>query len=217
MKKSRQLFAGIMLLGIASSVHAVTISDPGFESYNVASGGFTKAAGPWGFSNDAGVVEPFSPNSSNGVLDTWSATFAAFEGEQYASTYAGLDTITQSVNVTAGGTYIFKIYAAAPDGTVLIPPNVDPSTLTTGLFSFTLDSSSLGSFSIDPGTDWTEYSFTTTIAAGVHAVGIVNTAAASYFINYDNFSLSQVPVPAAAWLFGSGLLGLIGVARRKKV
>jgi hypothetical protein len=24
-----------------------------------------------------------------------------------------------------------------------------------------------------------------------------------------------VPVPAAAWLFGSGLLGLIGVARRK--
>jgi len=26
-----------------------------------------------------------------------------------------------------------------------------------------------------------------------------------------------VPIPAAAWLFGSGLLGLIGVARRKKV
>ena len=26
---------------------------------------------------------------------------------------------------------------------------------------------------------------------------------------------SPVPVPAAAWLFGSGLLGLIGVARRK--
>jgi hypothetical protein len=24
-----------------------------------------------------------------------------------------------------------------------------------------------------------------------------------------------VPVPAAVWLFGSGLLGLIGVARRK--
>ena len=27
--------------------------------------------------------------------------------------------------------------------------------------------------------------------------------------------VSAVPVPAAAWLFGSGLLGLIGVARRK--
>lgn len=30
-------------------------------------------------------------------------------------------------------------------------------------------------------------------------------------------SVSAVPVPAAVWLFGSGLLGLVGVARRKKV
>jgi hypothetical protein len=36
---------------------------------------------------------------------------------------------------------------------------------------------------------------------------------------FDNVSVtadvSAVPVPAAAWLFGSGLLGLVGVARRK--
>ena len=31
-----------------------------------------------------------------------------------------------------------------------------------------------------------------------------------------NFNVNAVPVPAAVWLFGSGLLGLIGVARRKK-
>jgi len=29
-------------------------------------------------------------------------------------------------------------------------------------------------------------------------------------------ALEPVPVPAAAWLFGSGLIGLVGVARRKK-
>jgi len=28
--------------------------------------------------------------------------------------------------------------------------------------------------------------------------------------------VSTVPIPAAVWLFGSGLLGLVGVARRKK-
>ena len=34
----------------------------------------------------------------------------------------------------------------------------------------------------------------------------------------SNLALTQVvPIPAAVWLFGSGLLGLIGVARRKKV
>ena len=31
-----------------------------------------------------------------------------------------------------------------------------------------------------------------------------------------NISAAVVPVPAAVWLFGSGLLGLVGVARRKR-
>ncbi len=30
-------------------------------------------------------------------------------------------------------------------------------------------------------------------------------------------TVSAVPVPAAVWLFGSGLLGLVGIARRKKL
>ncbi|VAW52440.1 hypothetical protein MNBD_GAMMA05-752 [hydrothermal vent metagenome] len=44
----------------------------------------------------------------------------------------------------------------------------------------------------------------------------------SRILELDGFSEFQfdnttvVPIPAAAWLFGSGLLGLIGIARRKK-
>jgi len=36
------------------------------------------------------------------------------------------------------------------------------------------------------------------------------------FQPYFSGSISQVPVPAAAWLMGSGLLGLVGVARRRR-
>jgi len=32
----------------------------------------------------------------------------------------------------------------------------------------------------------------------------------------DNLEYTVVPVPAAIWLFGSGLIGLVGIARRKK-
>ena len=41
----------------------------------------------------------------------------------------------------------------------------------------------------------------------------------SFGANEYSFNLvaSAVPIPAAVWLFGSGLLGLVGMARRKKV
>jgi hypothetical protein len=37
------------------------------------------------------------------------------------------------------------------------------------------------------------------------------------YTSYDNaFYYNPVPIPAAVWLFGSGLIGLVGIARRKK-
>ena len=32
---------------------------------------------------------------------------------------------------------------------------------------------------------------------------------------FDNFKIQSVPIPSAIWLFGSGLLGLLGIARHK--
>ncbi|MDB4409326.1 VPLPA-CTERM sorting domain-containing protein [Gammaproteobacteria bacterium] len=36
------------------------------------------------------------------------------------------------------------------------------------------------------------------------------------FVSFDLIGISSVPLPSALWLFGSGLLGLIGISRRKK-
>lgn len=38
----------------------------------------------------------------------------------------------------------------------------------------------------------------------------------SFNFSVDNVTISSVPIPAAVWLLGSGLLGLIGVAQRKE-
>ena len=55
---------------------------------------------------------------------------------------------------------------------------------------------------------------------GVAATDICGTTIGYCFPQGDNDYLvwkgSVVPVPAAVWLFGSGLLGLVGIARRKK-
>jgi len=81
---------------------------------------------------------------------------------------------------------------------------------------------------INATADWQTFSGTFTLGAGVTAYtmqfaavcGAANTCTADYY--FDNISITadvvvpEVPVPAAVWLFGSGLLGLVGVARRKK-
>ena len=64
--------------------------------------------------------------------------------------------------------------------------------------------------------DWMTFTWTTTLDAGFLDVGLRNTLADTYSIAYDNFTITAVPVPAAVWLFGSGLIGLVGIARRKK-
>ena len=54
-----------------------------------------------------------------------------------------------------------------------------------------------------------------TLDAAFHVVGAGFTTV-PYTLHLEG-QVSSVPVPAAAWLFGSGMLGLIGISRRKKV
>jgi len=51
-------------------------------------------------------------------------------------------------------------------------------------------------------------------------VGYQDSSSKTYSLNawaVQSGDVSAVPVPAAVWLFGSGLIGLVGFARRKKV
>jgi hypothetical protein len=54
------------------------------------------------------------------------------------------------------------------------------------------------------------------LSFGFGAVSTENNGSGIFYDNLVFAEVAPVPVPAAVWLFGSGLLGLVGVARRRK-
>jgi hypothetical protein len=51
---------------------------------------------------------------------------------------------------------------------------------------------------------------------GMHVTGLDQAAMGVPSTSYVNNRPAHVPVPAAVWLLGSGLIGMVGVARRKQ-
>lgn len=58
----------------------------------------------------------------------------------------------------------------------------------------------------------------TSLLSGINALTPFVTGVGGSLYDLTNAQVTNtvVPIPAAAWLFGSGLLGLVGIARRKK-
>lgn len=75
----------------------------------------------------------------------------------------------------------------------------------------------------DIATDWATYSTSFLVDAGMIGeelqIGFSNQTTEQWGATgmvYDNLSVTSVPVPAAAWLMGSALLGLAGMKRARK-
>jgi hypothetical protein len=83
----------------------------------------------------------------------------------------------------------------------------DPDTIVAGNSVFTLQI-----------TNPTTAAFLSGITSGANSVNGNAIGADDLLLAADgNLALQTVPVPPAVWLFGSGLLGMIGIARRKAV
>ena len=63
---------------------------------------------------------------------------------------------------------------------------------------------------------FTSYAWDFNLASGFQFAGDKTDGYYAWAVHAGDVGASAVPVPAAAWLFGSGLLGLVGISRKRR-
>ena len=206
-KAMTSALAGAVLLCTGGAQAATLGTNGGFES-----GAFD---GSWIAFPNAGTTTIITPGSTG----TWAGEASAIDVPtgatmKFANVGAGFLTAGQAFTVDfdwkgtngIGGVIDIRVFSELSGGGV---SKTDILAGGTGA-GLTADWTNFGLVNLTAGPD---------VSGGVTVeFTAICGADAGCFSNLgiDNVTVSAVPVPAAVWLFGSGLLGLVGVARRKK-
>jgi len=141
----------------------------------------------------AQLLPPSVPGGQVSVIDVWSQSNNTTEGTHWTSSPANILTDDGAGNVTV---------------------DLSGLTLNTGGQNIFLDGSGVAQIicAIDCSNG---DSYTLDYSARIAQGDASNFGGLGYVLHFEG-TISAVPVAAAVWLFGSGLLGLAGVARRRK-
>ena len=192
MQKITQSLIYVALLVVSATSHAATLQSGDVLQFTANS----YVEGDWGgnqFIYDSasltaqdGLIIGAAQPSIPGIDQTWNAAIAGITGNHRTTT--GVTAINDSTLDFTGWTMTL---GGSEDYTFGAQQNIA---------DYTFDGTN---FILDYNWDWS-YN-------GTSPLGPVGVTA--YHLHLEGV---VVPVPAAVWLFGSGLLGLIGIARRKK-
>ena len=140
----------------------------------------------------------FLPLGAGKIVAIFEDTNTTFAGTNYA----------EVLNSTYAAT-VAVFTPAFPNTTVDVKLNVNAPGAPLYSSTLTGNSNFILGFSSDSGANWSAETASAYLGADAYKL----TFADGSIIEVD---VAVVPVPAAAWLFGTGLVGLIGVARLKQ-
>ena len=191
----------------------------------------------------AGVIALASVNPASAAVVNW--TFDSYDTGLTNSSTGNDGAFSSTISANRGNAFTFGDYLSSVDGNsgafLKLTFNKAITALSFDVGSLDLISNEKLVFAVTPtlsaasGVDWTPVEMaaisgmTVTHDGNNNASGRVSftglgditsftfteTFGSGHVVYYDNFTATVVPVPAAVWLFGAGLVGLVGVARRK--
>ena len=223
----KALAFGVVGLGLASTgARATTVATWTFETSQPATAGpFAPEIGAGAASGSHSGASAYSSPVGNGSAHSFSSTvWAVGDYYQFSVNTTGLNGITLSWDQTSSNTgpRDFKL-AYSTDGSTFIdfatypvlanssPNPVWNSTTASAIYSLTQDLSSVAALNNRAAVYFRLIDTSTVSANG----GTVGTGGTDRVDNFTVSGISAVPLPAAAWLLGSGLLGLGGLMRRR--
>lgn len=197
---------GFVLLGCASNSSANLVQNGGFEdgSHRNDRLGYM-------------VLNPGDPQLDNWAIEAevaWGLNpldgFAAAFGSGFVDlsslgSRSAFGEVKQQVDLVAGNKYLFSYYTFI-EGSSNVFIDGNPLALEAGA---TLN-------------DWTQLTSMFTASSSTLAWLSIKNATGGSIVFIDEISLvnlggSEIPIPAAFWLFGTALVGLVGVSRRRKL
>lgn len=206
---SRFILISLALLGLSLplSSHASVVieySDVGSDLFFSWSGSLNVIAGD-------GIDPPGGPTY---------ATIGIQSSGNWPTFYSAPQSHPPGIGVSYTGTNNPGLFAtSAPDFT----QSIMPGSTSTGLpFLFRINNALTGTTAVNIWADWgaanTLFTGTMTIAnQSIASMGMVDGYSLQTNIGDISFvAVSAVPVPAAVWLFGTALIGLVGFGKRGK-
>jgi len=219
MKKSYVLFLGLLLLGLSFATNAATIEiTQTFHDTNLVlqvNGSDQAVTGDWIFkgTTNTNAVDQSGFTNRGHYATTVKLTQASLGLFDVVVTNMDTLFIIHDSNAVYQGLIGFSNGGFAPyartESSFSNPdlfPSISELTIAQGTSTFNSLGAFVAGYHLEDGT---VIAATTT----TDFIGIVHPDTYDGLITSMNAQV--VPVPAAVWLFGSGLIGLIGVARRK--
>lgn len=209
------LATGLLMVGMTAPANANLLTNGSFENPVVTGNG-----GTWQlYNNGSGYDIPGWDGQGQDIeLQTSSLFGPAAEGNQYMELDSNTETggdpwVVQWLSTTIGQKYEFKFAYSPRKGIADNTLEFGAGEYIPSLLFGSLNTSGVG----QSGTSWTYYTYFFTANTLTTGVAFRNGGSNdSYGAFVDDVSVNPVPEPAAMLLFGTGIAGLAGIARRKR-